>query len=179
MGVEGKRVLFLIAPENFRDEEYAQPRAALYAAGADIATASRSTGYCHGMLGSVAHADTTLRDAVKQDWDLVVFVGGNGADTYFDDADAHALATKQVEAGKPVAAICIAPSTLAHAGVLNGLHATAWPDQEADLVAHGAIWDGTPVAVDTAPSGSVVVTANGPKAAFPFGQQLVGVLSAE
>lgn len=179
MGLEGKRVLFLIAPENFRDEEYAQPRAALYAAGAEISTASRSTGYCHGMLGSAVHADTTLADAVDQAWDLVVFVGGNGADTYFDDNQAHRLATNQIQAGKPVAAICIAPSTLAHAGALEGLHATAWPDQEADLVDHGALWEGTPVAVDTAPTGSVVITANGPKAAFAFGQELVSVLSAE
>lgn len=178
MPSDDKKVLFIIAPQDFRDEEYAKPRAALYASGAHITTASREAGYCKGMLGSMVHADEALADVADTPWDMVVFVGGGGAETYFDDDTAHALARKTLADGKPLAAICIAPSILAHAGVLDGVQATAWPDQESDLKAHGALWDDDAVVVGETETGTAVVTANGPAAAFAFGQTLVGVLYA-
>lgn len=171
-----KKVLMVIAPEDFRDEEYAKPRAALYASGAKITTASRSEGYCTGMLGSQVHADAALADTVDGKWDLVIFVGGSGAKEYFDDEDAHKLAEDTVRAGKPLAAICIAPSILAHAGLLRGTKATAFSSQEGDLKAHGAKWTGDAVTMGKTKEGTAVITANGPSAAFAFGQTLVGVL---
>lgn len=178
MDVE-KNVLMVIAPKDFRDEEYAKPRAALYAAGAKITTASLAEGSCIGMLGSQVHADAALADTVDGAWDIVVFVGGRGAQVYFDDSTAHQLSVNTVRAGKPLAAICAAPSILARAGVLRGVKATAFPDREGDLKAHGAKWTGDPVTLGKTKGGTVVVTANGPSAAFAFGQMLVAVLFDE
>ncbi len=68
-------------------------------------------------------------------------------------------------------AICIAPSILARAGLLDGIRATAFPSQEADLRAHGAFWTPDAVAVD-----GRIVTANGPHSAEQFGESMVRLL---
>lgn len=165
------RALMVIAPTVFRDEEYAVPKGVLEAHGVDVTTASVEPGECIGKLGMRATATVSVRDATEHAWDVVVFVGGAGAQVFFDDPDAHALARVQLESGRVLAAICIAPSTLARAGLLTGVRATAFPSQEQDLRAHGAEWTGDPVTVD-----GRIVTGNGPEAAEQFGQAIVSLL---
>lgn len=166
-----KSALMVIAPEMFRDEEYAVPKAILERRGAHVSTASTRAGESVGKLGMHANADLALEDAVDRDWDLVVFVGGPGARVFFDDDTAHDIAQSVLASGGITAAICIAPSTLAHAGMLQGVEATAFESQRDDLVAHGAEWTGDPVTVD-----GRIVTANGPEAANEFGGVLADML---
>ena len=168
-----KNVLMIIAQEIFRDEEYAHPKEVLEARGVTVTTASREVGACIGKLGMTATADIALADVQPLDYDAVAFIGGAGAATYFDDQTAHAVATALAEAGRPVAAICIAPSTLARAGLLQGVRATAFPSQREDLTAHGALWDDGPVVVD-----GLLITANGPDAARAFGEAIADALGA-
>lgn len=176
MNAKNKRVLMIIAPENFRDEEYIYPHAALQLAGANITVASTHRGMCKGMLGAEVEADATIDDVVDDNWDMVVVVGGNGADVYWDDATVHKIVQDAVNEKIPVAAICISPSTLARAGILKGVQATAWKDREQDLKDHGAIWTGDPVTHGVSATGSPILTGNGPKAAFAFGQELKKLL---
>jgi len=164
-------VLMVIAPAVFRDEEYAHPKQVLESAGARVTTASTARGACLGKLGMVAHADIALHEVEPADYDAVVFVGGSGAEVFFDDPVAHRIAGTMADAGMVVAAICIAPSILARAGVLHGRRATAFSSQEPDLTARGAIWTGAPVEIDGA-----IVTANGPEAAADFGRALADLL---
>lgn len=161
------RVLMVIAQDVFRDEEYAQPKQILESRGAEVSTASVHAGNCRGKLGTSAHAGLGIAEARAEDYEAVVFVGGGGAQCFFDDPVAHRLARDAFEAGKVVGAICIAPSVLARAGLLEGVRATAFPSQEADLRAHGAIWTGIPVETD-----GRIVTASGPEAAAAFGEAL-------
>ncbi len=168
-----RRVLMVIAPDQFRDEEYARPKEVLEAAGAIVTTASVRPGVCHGKLGMEAAADVALADADPAQLDAVVFVGGAGSAVYFDDVTAHDVARGVAARGGVVAAICIAPSTLARAGLLAGRRATAYPTQRSDLVAHDAIWSDGPVEVD-----GRIVTANGPDAATAFGEAIAAVLQS-
>jgi len=166
-----KSALLVIAQQVFRDEEYAEPKAVLEARGARVTTASVSAGPAVGKLGMHAIADISVIDALEQDWDAIAFVGGAGASVFFDDDSAHELARQASERGAVVSAICIGPSTLAHAGLLQGVRATAFPSQEDDLRAHGAVWTGEPVTVD-----GRVITANGPEAATAFGHAVADAL---
>jgi protease I len=161
----------VIAPTMFRDEEYARPRDVLEGRGARVVTASTAPGECSGKLGMKAHAEISVADASKRDWDAAIFIGGAGSSVFFDDEHAHALAHGATAAGALLGAICIAPSTLAHAGLLSGVQATAFPSQQADLVAHGARWTGAPVTVD-----GRIITANGPEAAQVFGEAIAEAL---
>lgn len=166
-----KSALLVIAPEMFRDEEYAEPKRVLEGYGVEVTTASTHAGEASGKLGMTATATTTVAEATDRSWDAVAFVGGPGASVFFDDADAHRLARHTLEGGDVLAAICIAPSTLAHAGLLDGVRATAFPSQEGDLKAHGAVWTGAPVEAD-----GRIVTANGPEAAAQFGERIAALL---
>ena len=163
--------VMVIAPAVFRDEEYAEPKRVLEAHGVSVATASVAPGECIGKLGLHATASLSVGDAADLRWDAVVFVGGAGAQVFFDDADAHRLARTQVESDRVLAAICIAPSTLARAGLLRDVRATAFPSQESDLRAHGAVWTGEAVTTD-----GRIVTGNGPEAAEQFGEAVATAL---
>lgn len=165
------RVLMVIAPNIFRDEEYDHPKAVLEARGAEVTTASKAAGTCRGKLGMLAEATTALEGLDASGFDAVVFVGGGGAEVFFDDPAAHALARSALQAAKVLGAICIAPSVLAHAGLLQGVRATAFPSQRDDLEARGAVWSEGPIEVDGA-----IVTANGPEAARAFGLTIADMI---
>lgn len=167
------RVLMIIAPETFRDEEYADPKRVLESRGHEVVTASTRIGPATGKLGLVAVADVALSEAADQQWDAVVFVGGGGATVFFDDPIAHRLATETLARDAVLAAICIAPSTIARAGLLSGIRATAFPSQREDLIAHGAVWTGDDVTVD-----GRIVTSNGPTPAVAFGNAIADLLEA-
>jgi protease I len=164
-------VLMVIAPTLFRDEEYAEPKRILESRGATVVTASVAPGECIGKLGMRATAEISVTEAAQRPWDVVIFVGGAGAQVFFDDPAAHALAAAQSVSSGLLSAICVAPSTLAHAGLLDGVRATAFPSQETDLRDHGAVWTGTSVEVD-----GRVITANGPEAATAFGETIAETL---
>lgn len=165
------KVLMVIAPDIFRDEEFTRPLEVLENRGANVLTASVQVGSCRGKFGLTAIADIALADAKPERFDAVVFVGGAGAQIFFDDEVAHAFARDMAAAGKVVAAICIAPSTLARAGLLAGRRVTAFSSQEQDLVDHGAVFTGEPVEID-----GNIITADGPEAAYPFGEAIADAL---
>ena len=170
----GKKVLMVIAKNNFRDEEYAEPRLALESAGAAVTVASSSLKVAEGMLGMKVKPDILIGSVIEEDYDGIVFVGGCGAKEYFDSPVAHKLAQAFFTKGKLTSAICIAPAALANAGILKGKRATAFPSSESALTSHGAIVTGEPVSVD-----GTVVTGVGPEAAKEFRRKLVKVLEGE
>lgn len=163
--------VMVIAKNVFRDEEYSEPKRVLEAHGIGVTTASTAAGECIGKLGLAARADVALHDISADAWDAVVFIGGAGASIFFDDPDAHRLARLTLERGGVVGAICIAPSTLAHAELLEGVTATAFSSQEADLREHGAVWSEGPVVRH-----GRIVTADGPAAAIAFGEAIADLL---
>ena len=163
-----RTALMVVASDVFRDEEYIQPKIVLEDGGVRIKTTSIEAGPCYGKTRAIVVAEFPLADADPVRYEAVIFIGGSGASVFFDNPDAHRLAKAMHDAGKVVAAICIAPSTLAHAGLLEGKRATAFESQKDDLEAHGAIYTGNPVEVD-----GLIVTANGPEAATAFGEAVL------
>jgi protease I len=123
------------------------------------------------MLGGKATPDKTLALVKAQDFDAVVFVGGAGAQAYFNDPAAHKLAKDAAAQGKVLGAICLGPAILARAGVLSGKKATVWSGARGDLEKGGADYTGNPVET----SGKTV-TANGPDAAAVFARAILAAL---
>jgi protease I len=172
--LSGKKVLMVIAKNKFRDEEYLEPRKALEEAGAVITVASSSLNTSEGLLGLKVKPDVLIGNVKEEDFDGIVFIGGGGAAEYFDNPVAHKLAQGFFEHGKLTSAICIAPATLANAGVLKGKKATSFPSSEAALRTHGAI-----VMKQDVVSDGIIITAVGPQAAKKFGQELIRVLGGK
>jgi protease I len=170
----GKKAVMVIAPEGFRDEEYAIPKKALGDAGFAVTTVSLSVGECKGTGGMTVQAEKAAREVSAADFDGVIFVGGPGMVQHLNDPALTALAKQFADAGKLVAAICVAPVILANAGVLDGIEATVWADNRGDLQAKGAVLSDKPVVT----SGRIV-TANGPDAAPGFATAVVDALKAQ
>ncbi|MBI3985663.1 MAG: DJ-1/PfpI family protein [Lentisphaerae bacterium] len=170
--LNGKNVLIVIASSRFRDEEFEQPYQLLKTAGAAVTVASSSKNPARGALGKTVTPDRLLSVCKAADYDAVLFVGGPGAVEYFDDPTAQALAREAVEKGKVLAAICIAPATLANAGVLKGKKATCFPSEEGTLKKGGAILVKQDVVTD-----GKLVTASGPQAAAEFGRAVAAKLA--
>jgi protease I len=166
------KVLMVVAPKNFRDEEYQKPRQVLEQAGFEIEVASRGVLEAEGMFGTKAKIDKDITQINIDDYLGVIFVGGTGAAVYFEDQNALNLAKTAFEKGKVVGAICIAPSILANAGILEGKKATAFSTEQENLTLRRAQYTGEPVTVD-----GKIVTANGPGAAEEFGKRLVDKLT--
>jgi len=161
------KVLMIIAPRNFRDEELFQPKEELEKTGNSVTIASTTTDIATGMLGGTAKPDLTINNVDVDDYDAVVFVGGTGSSVYFKDPRAHEIARTANEKGKLIGAICIAPSTLANAGLLRGKKATSYPSEKNNLRSKGANFTGNPVEKD-----GNIITATGPSSAREFGRTI-------
>ena len=170
--LQGKKVLMVIAAKNFRDEELLKPYAVLTAEGAQVTIACSTLSPVKGMLGHIAKPDLLLKDAKVDDYDAVVFVGGVGAVEYWNNPTAHAVVKAVVASGKVLGAICMAPVTLANAGVLQGRRATVWESEGPKLTARGAKYYGTPLEVD-----GKIITADGPTSAEAFGRAIAQALT--
>jgi protease I len=166
--IENKHILMVVASENFRDEELFEPKNIFEKQKADVTIASSVLGSSLGVLGGEAKIDITLDEVDVDDYDAVVFVGGPGASEYWEDLKAHRIAREAAEEGKIVGAICIAPVTLANAGILNKKQATVFPSEIKDLVNGNAIYSDKHVVRD-----GNIITADGPRSAKKFGEEIV------
>lgn len=167
------RVLFIIAPQKFRDEEYFHPKEELEKAKVKVVTASKAHDIATGLLGAKVSPDIVLSSVKLVDYQAIAFIGGGGSMVYFNDPVALDLAKKFYNDGKVVGAICIAPAILANAGLLKGRKATASSSVAENLKAAGANYTGEPVTVD-----GRLITASGPSAAREFGKAIAKAIGA-
>ena len=167
------RVLMVIAPREFRDEEFFEPREVFIKNKIEVKVASQTTREAHGRLGGIVIPDLTVGEAKVEDFSAIIFVGGRGAAVYLNDPAIRKLVQDFYNAGKIVAAICLAPSILANAGLLRGKRATCTEGERENLKMRGAEYTGTQVEAD-----GKIVTGSGPEAARKFGEKIVELLKS-
>jgi len=166
-----KRVVLIIPEDKFRDEELMQPKAFLEKNAIEVKVASTTLNPVIGMLGAKVKPDILVSDIKVEDFDAIVFIGGSGSAQYWDDPFAHQIARKANNSGRILAAICIAPVTLARAGVLKGKRATVFSSEADLLTAEGAKYTAKPLEKD-----GNIITAGGPSAAREFAEELLKAL---
>ncbi len=171
--LSGRTVLMVIAHQQFRDEEYAVPRKILEQEGTAITVASSALTPATGMLGMTVTPDMLLTAAKPDQFDAVIFVGGMGATEYWDNPVAHRIAQQLHAAGKVTSAICLAPMTLANAGLLKAKRATMWPSEAGPFKTKGVVYTGQPVERD-----GQLITGSGPEAAESFGRAVADAMAA-
>lgn len=170
--LSGKKIAMIIAPKDFRDEELLEPMTILLSKGAEVMVASSSLDTAIGMLGAKMKPDMLISNIKAKDWDAIVLVGGQGAKEYWNDKVLHTILKDAVKEDKIIGAICIAPVTLANAGILKNKKATVYEGVADKLKSKGANYTGSDVEQD-----GKIITANGPKAAGKFAEALVEALS--
>ena len=170
------KVLIVIAPEKFRDEEFTVPAAVLQKAGIGYDIASTRRGSCTGMLGAKTNATLSLKEVDPASYDGILIVGGTGAQSYLWEDKVLGEMVKNFQASaKVVAAICLAPVVLARAGILKGKNATFFysPISLKEMKAGGAVLVDKAVVSD-----SRIITANGPAAAKEFAETFIRTLTS-
>ncbi|MDR2666081.1 MAG: DJ-1/PfpI family protein [Endomicrobium sp.] len=167
-----KKIIFVTAPEAFRDEEYYKPKKILEEVGIEVITASLKIGELNGSFGYKAMSTFTIQDISLNDFDAIAYIGGNGSNVFFDNLYALELANNFFKSKKPIASICIAGVILANAGILRDRKATVFSDGKASLIKRGAIYTGVPLEID-----GNIITANGPEVAEDFGRAIVKVMN--
>jgi len=169
-----KKILMIIAHQNFRDEELLIPKKLFENEGYEVIIASTSLEPAKGMLGAVVIPKILIDQVKVEDYDAIVFVGGVGAQEYFDNPVAHKIAKEAVSKDKILAAICLAPRILAEAGVLKGKKATVWVSEGKVLEEKGAHYTGKLVEVD-----GKIITGSGPQAAEEFTKNILKLLRSQ
>lgn len=173
--MEGRKIAIVIAPENFRDEEFTIPHAHFASKGIKSVVASTRKGECRGSGGTKAEASLSLDEVRAADFGAVFFVGGPGTPVVRASNESIRIAREFAAAGKTVSAICWAPTILAKAGVLAGKRATVWfghdPEYGMDtgkvLERFGASYTGEPVTID-----GIFITADGPRSARVLAEEI-------
>lgn len=138
----------------------------------EVVTAGLAEGPLRASRGVVLVPDTTLDDAIQQEFDMVVLPGGKRGMEHLDaDPRIRELLVRMAQAGAYTAAICAAPAVLAHAGLLADRRATGYPGvldglnlQDVTIVQEPVVVDGT------------VITSRGPGTAMDFSLELIELL---
>ena len=170
------KIAMIVAYKDFRDEEYFVPRGIFDEAGFAVKVVSDEIGTAQGADGGDVNIDIDLSDLDVSDFDAVVFIGGPGALNHLDNGEAYKIARDTLAQNKILAAICISPTILAKAGVLNGKKATVWTsplNKEAEnvLEQNGAIYQDEKVVQD-----GNIITADDPSSAKEFANKIVDAL---
>jgi 4-methyl-5(b-hydroxyethyl)-thiazole monophosphate biosynthesis len=163
------RVLCLVF-EGLEEIETITPVDLLRRAGVEVVMASLTSSiHVTGRSGITLHADATIDGLEVEGFDLLMIPGGPGVQQVRADGRAAALSRTFAEAGKPVAAICAAPSVLHDAGLLHDRRYTSHSAVRQELTAAIADED---VVIDRG-----VITSKGAGTALEFGLALVELLT--
>ncbi len=124
-------MLIFLPQQLFSGEEFEPALGQLSLAGLQTRIASSDTGVAVSMGEILVKPDLALLDAQVADYAGLVLIGGSGAALYWSDSLLQARCREFAESGRVVAAIGIAPITLARAGVLKGRKATVFHERSA------------------------------------------------
>ena len=143
------KIAFLL-DQMFEDSEFRVPYDRLRAAGHSVDVLGVKAG--DAMTGYHQQERVEIEKAVAQvraeDYDALVIPGGYSPDHLRVHRGAVAFTRAIALAGKPVAAVCHAPSLLIEADLVYGRHITSWPSIKTDLINAGARWVDREVAID-------------------------------
>lgn len=143
-------------------------------AGIQVITAGLEPGPVRASRGTVLVPDTTLDEALRNVFDMIVLPGGMpGSEHLKNDSRVINALQEQAAAGKYTAAICAAPMALHAAGLLEGKRVTSFPGVIDDLSGTHHCSDER-VVVDGG-----VITSKGPGTAMDFALTLVELLAGK
>jgi 4-methyl-5(b-hydroxyethyl)-thiazole monophosphate biosynthesis len=141
-------------------------------AGIEVVSAGLDDKPVKASRGVMLLPDTTLDEALKQDYDMVALPGGMpGMTNLKNDPRIITLLKKMAAAGQYTCAICAAPVVLAEAGLLGGKRATSYPGFLDKLNLPDMTYMNDAVVTD-----SKVITSRGPGTAMDFALTLIETL---
>jgi protease I len=170
----GYNILFIIAHNNFCDEEYHKSRAVFESFGFKCKVASSKLNPAVGMEGLSVKPDLQIRNIRVKKYNALCLIGGVGCIEYWHNKMVHNLIIEANNDGLLLCAICLAPVILANAGLLKGVRVTAYPSAASYMERKGADYSHKSVEIE-----KNIITANGPDAAEVFARKVSDILMRE
>ena len=99
------KILFVLSGQNFQDEEYFESKKIFENAGYKTEVSSTFIGTAQGKLGGMTNIDLLFSEVDAMEFDAVVFIGGIGCITLWDDWRTQGLAKLFLDNQKVVAGI--------------------------------------------------------------------------
>ncbi len=175
-----KKVLFILMPKDYRDEEFYEPFEIIKKAGYKVDVAGFGKGIATGAGGYKQTVNFALKDLTDADfnkYEALVIPGGPGSTKYLwnNKEKLHDVIRYFHNHGKIVAAICYACIAIAQTGILKDKDATVYPTEEAIKIFNdfGVKFKGEGIVTL---SEEKIITAQGPKQAKDFGNSIVELL---
>jgi protease I len=135
------RVAFIV-DQMFEDTEFRFPYDRVREAGHEaVIVGSEASKALKGERGKEAiTTEVAVREVSADDFDALVIPGGYSPDRLRLDPQMASFTRAFLQSGKPVAAVCHAPSLLIEAQVVEDRTLTSWPSIKTDLLNAGAHW---------------------------------------
>ncbi len=143
----------ILATDGFEKSELFEPKKSLEEAGATVKVISLKTGdiksWSDGNWSDHIQVDEAIDKVNAEQFDALMLPGGTmNPDKLRINDKAVNFVRKFAESGKPIAAICHAPSLLISADVVRGRKLTSYPSVRVDLENAGAQWEDREVVTD-------------------------------
>ncbi len=160
------KVLLIIAPKDFREDELFGIKEALESNGIKTEIASTTKEIAKGTSGREVKPDKSLKEVDPENYDYIIIIGGSGSLSLLHSKDIFRI----IRNAKNIGAICLAPVILAVAGVLRDKEATVFEtiDTLKAFKKNGCRYVEEDVVVD-----GTTITGNGPNATKEFARELV------
>lgn len=162
MAIRDKKVLLVVAPNDFAGEDYDIARRVLEVNGAKVTVASTHLGFLRSKSGVVLKVDILVDDVKTWDYDGAIFIGGEGGREFFQHEKVHKLA-KDMEGNKVLGAIGDATIVFANAGIVSGKKITGAQTAAGLLREKGAVYTGREIEVE-----GKMVTIRSPQFVYQF-----------
>ncbi len=167
-------MVYVLLAEGFELVEAMAPVDILRRAKVDVKTVGVTGGTVKASNGVPIVADIEISEASTEGLDCVVLPGGLPGTLNLEKSHkVQSLIDFCAKEGKLLAAICAAPSILAHKGLLNGKEATAFPSFQKDVAEGGGRLSESPVVRD-----GQFITARGMGVSTRFGLALAAALAS-
>ena len=168
----GKKVA-LLATDGFEQSELFVPKEAAEKEGAVVEVLSIANADIKGWdkknWGKSIAVDLLVSEANLADYAGLILPGGvMNPDKLRGNNDAVDFVTEFLESGKPIAAICHAPSLLIETKLLEGRKLTSYSSIKTDLINAGAEWSDEEVVVDNG-----LVTSRSPEDLPAFCKKMI------
>ena len=174
-----KKVLFILMPENYRDEEFCDPYNMLKDKNYEIDVAGFISGEAVGSEGHKHVPNLVLNRLLDVDfdqYDAIIIPGGSGSTKYlWDNEKLQKIIRYFHDNKKIVAAICHAVVAPVQAGILKNKKATVYPSDDAKEILekhHVKFKDQGCVVLEN----EKIITSQGPKFTKEFGQAIIDLL---
>ena len=166
------KILFVLSGQNFQDEEYFESKKIFENAGYKTEVSSTFIGTAQGKLGGMTNIDLLFSEVDAMEFDAVVFIGGIGCITLWDDWRTQGIAKLFLDNQKLVAGIGSGVVIMANAKILDGVNVTCLSADESH-VRHG----NANIMSDKVVISGSIITANGPDSSKEFANAIVNILN--